>query len=89
VNLVATATEAKTQALLEAGIPGTGTATDAVCIVSPIPARADDERDPFGGPRSPGGAALARAVHAAVRDGAIGSRRRIDGDPGPIGRDGT
>ncbi len=65
VNAVATATEAKTQALWDAGIPGTGTATDAVCIACP------DEGPPhaFGGPRSTWGARLARAVHAAVLSG--------------------
>ena len=65
VNAVATATEAKTQALWDAGIPGTGTATDAVCIACP------DEGAPhaFGGPRSTWGARLARAVHAAVLSG--------------------
>ena len=65
VNAVATATEAKAQALWEVGIPGTGTATDAVCIACSDegPAAA------FGGPRSVWGARLARAVHGAVRGG--------------------
>lgn len=65
VNAVATATEAKAQALFEAGVPGTGTATDAVCIACP------DGGAPhaFGGPRSVWGARLARAVHAAVLGG--------------------
>ncbi|MGH9263789.1 MAG: adenosylcobinamide amidohydrolase [Acidimicrobiales bacterium] len=65
VNAVATATEAKAQALWEWRIPGTGTATDAVCIACPDegPAAA------FGGPRSVWGARLARAVHAAVLGG--------------------
>ena len=65
VNAVATATEAKTQALWAAGIGGTGTATDAVCIACPDegPAAA------FGGPRSVWGARVARAVHAAVLGG--------------------
>ena len=65
VNAVATATEAKTQALWDAGVAGTGTATDAVCIACP------DEGPPhaFGGPRSTWGARLARAVHAAVLSG--------------------
>jgi len=65
VNAVATATEAKAQALWERGIQGTGTATDAVCIACP-------DQGPvaaFGGPRSLWGARLARAVHAAVLDG--------------------
>jgi len=65
VNAVVTATEAKTQALFEAGIAGTGTATDAVCVACP------DEGQPhaFGGPRSLWGARLARAVHGAVLGG--------------------
>lgn len=66
VNAVATVTEAKTQALLDAGLNATGTATDAVCILCP-----DDGRmATFGGPRSMWGARLARAVHAAVLAGA-------------------
>lgn len=62
VNAVMTATEAKTQALLEAGIPGTGTASDAVLVCWPpaVPA------EPFAGPRSVWGARIGRAVHAAV-----------------------
>lgn len=70
VNVVMTATEAKTQALVEAGVPGTGTASDAVACVSPPagPAGAPAP-EPFGGPRSPWGARVGRAVHAAVRDG--------------------
>jgi adenosylcobinamide hydrolase len=64
VNAVVTATEAKTQALLDAGVPGTGTASDAVVICCP---RGGTE--PYGGPRSPWGARLARAVHATVATG--------------------
>ena len=66
VNAVATATEAKTQALHDAGYRSTGTPTDAVCIVctdTSVPAA-------FGGPRSVWGARLARAVHQAVLAGA-------------------
>lgn len=66
VNAVATATEAKVQAVLEAGFAGTGTATDAVCVAAPAGAPGED----FAGPRSPWGARIARAVHAAVRAGA-------------------
>jgi adenosylcobinamide hydrolase len=66
VNAVATATEAKVQALAEAGVPGTGTASDAVCVAAvgggPVEA--------YGGPRSRWGAPLARAVHRAVLRGA-------------------
>jgi adenosylcobinamide hydrolase len=66
VNAVATATEAKSQALRDAGFAATGTATDAVCIACPeagAPAA-------FGGPRSVWGARIARAVHRAVLAGA-------------------
>jgi adenosylcobinamide hydrolase len=66
VNAVITVTEAKTQALFEAGFDATGTATDAVCILAP----ATGPQAAFGGPRSPIGSRLARAVHAAVLDGA-------------------
>jgi adenosylcobinamide hydrolase len=62
VNAVATVAEAKAQALFELGVAGTGTATDAVCIVCP----AGGDAEPFGGPRSTWGARLARAVHATV-----------------------
>jgi adenosylcobinamide hydrolase len=65
VNAVMTATEAKTQALFDRGVPGTGTASDAVCIVCP----ASGAAELFAGPRSPLGAALARVVHAAVAGG--------------------
>ena len=65
VNAVATATEAKAQALWDAGVEATGTATDAVCVACPDDAR----RNAFGGPRSIWGSRLARAVHAAVSAG--------------------
>jgi adenosylcobinamide amidohydrolase len=69
VNAVATATEAKVQALLDVGFPGTGTATDAVCVAAPMDGAPGEE---FTGPRSPWGARIARAVHAAVQAGAVG-----------------
>jgi adenosylcobinamide hydrolase len=82
VNLVITATEAKTQALVEAGVPGTGTSSDAVCIAAqsfPSDARTTTARpagDPgaepdlaYGGPRSLWGSRAARAVHQAVAAG--------------------
>jgi adenosylcobinamide amidohydrolase len=79
VNAVITATEAKTQALLEAGVQATGTASDAVCIAAP----AGDDREDFAGPRSLWGARIARAVHAAVLAGAArdaaARRRPADG----------
>ena len=68
VNAVATATEAKAQALWDAGVEATGTATDAVCVACPEDAR----RNAFGGPRSVWGSRLARAVHAAVSAGLRG-----------------
>lgn len=64
VNALATATEAKAQALAEAGVPGTGTASDAVVVCCPP---GGDER--YGGPRSVWGARLARAVRQAVATG--------------------
>ncbi|MFE6867230.1 adenosylcobinamide amidohydrolase [Kitasatospora sp. NPDC057692] len=81
VNLLATATEAKVQALLDAGYDCSGTPSDAVCVA----VRAPDGRqaaDPFGGPRSPWGARLARAVHRAVVEGAHRDRERRAQGPG-------
>jgi len=66
LNALCTATEAKTQALFAAGVPGTGTASDAVTVVCPSTGRAEA----FAGPRSTWGARLARAVHEAVLTGA-------------------
>ena len=85
VNAVITATEAKTQALLEAGIRATGTASDAVCVAAP----AAGEQEDFAGPRSVWGARIARAVHAAVQAGtardAAARRRAADGvEPGTV-----
>jgi adenosylcobinamide hydrolase len=65
VNAVMTVTEAKSQALWDAGVPATGTASDAVCILCPD----DGPAEPFGGPRSRWGARLARATYRAVRAG--------------------
>lgn len=62
VNTVATATEAKVQALRDLGYEATGTATDAVVVLCPADGRAAD----FGGPRSVWGSRLARAVYDAV-----------------------
>ena len=71
VNAVATAVEAKTQALWEQGVRGTGTATDAICVAC----LEDGPVHSFGGPRSVWGARLARAVRDAVTAGA----RVLDG----------
>ncbi len=68
VNAVATATEAKVQALLDAGLDCSGTPTDAVCVAAPEPGH--DGGEPFAGPRSTWGARIARAVHTAVLAGA-------------------
>jgi adenosylcobinamide amidohydrolase len=66
LNALCTATEAKAQALFDAGVAGTGTASDAVTISCPP----DGPAEPFAGPRAVWGARLARAVHAAVLAGA-------------------
>jgi len=92
VNLLATATEAKVQALLEAGVAGTGTASDAVCVACPTGPLADEpspdaglvppmdrvagDRGRFGGPRSYWGARTARAVREAVARGAAADHGR-------------
>ncbi|MFN0280724.1 MAG: adenosylcobinamide amidohydrolase [Kineosporiaceae bacterium] len=87
VNAVVTATEAKTQALLEAAVPGTGTSSDAVCVACASPGDAavlDGGRgvEEYGGPRSPWGLRIARAVHAAVAAGtADWLALHPDGDP--------
>lgn len=73
VYAVQTATEAKAQALADARIAAenhdgfaTGTATDSICI-----AARPGASDPFAGPMSAAGAAIARCVHAAVCEGAL------------------
>ncbi|MZE56435.1 adenosylcobinamide amidohydrolase [Streptomyces sp. SID5770] len=74
VNAVATATEAKTQALVELGADASGTPTDAVCVAAPSPGGDGDGplAEPFAGPRSLWGARLARAVHRATREACAG-----------------
>ncbi len=74
VNAVVTVTEAKTQALYASEVPGTGTASDAVCLLCPT----GGSEDIFGGPRSYWGARLAAASYAAVVDG-IDRQRAVDG----------
>ncbi|NEC40088.1 adenosylcobinamide amidohydrolase, partial [Streptomyces rubrogriseus] len=59
------ATEAKVQALLDAGLDCSGTPTDAVCVAARAPV-GEAEVHAFAGPRSEWGARLARAVHRAV-----------------------
>jgi adenosylcobinamide hydrolase len=75
VNAVVTVTEAKTQALMEAGVPGTGTASDAVVVCCP-----PGGTEPYGGPRSTWGARLARATHEAI---AAGTARYLAGGLAP------
>jgi adenosylcobinamide hydrolase len=74
VNAVATVTEAKVQALLDHHVPGTGTASDAVCVLCPV----DGEPDPFGGPRSVWGGRLAQATYDAVSAGLLRQRQSVD-----------
>jgi adenosylcobinamide amidohydrolase len=85
VNAVITATEAKTQAVLEAGFRCTGTASDAICVASPagraVGPVADRAEEQFAGPRSEWGARIARAVHAAVYAGAREYAARVKGQP--------
>ena len=70
-NLLCTVTEAKAQALADGGVPGTGTASDAVAVLCPCPegGETDEPVERFGGPRSMYGAPLARAVYGALRVG--------------------
>ncbi len=68
VNAVVTATEAKTQALVEAGVPGSGTSSDAVAVACPAPVPGEPVEE-YGGPRSDHGRLVARTVHRAVSDG--------------------
>ncbi|WP_084700368.1 adenosylcobinamide amidohydrolase [Streptacidiphilus anmyonensis] len=77
VNLLATATEAKVQALLDADCSCSGTPTDAICVAvrEPVPG---EQPELFGGPRSRWSSRLARAVHRAVLQGAEGDRTRGD-----------
>ncbi|WP_173817399.1 adenosylcobinamide amidohydrolase [Mycobacterium sp. IEC1808] len=79
VNAVATVTEAKVQALHDAGVRATGTASDAIVVHCPT----GGAPETYGGPRSAFGARIARAVHAAVLAGARSwlagsSERRYD-----------
>jgi adenosylcobinamide amidohydrolase len=83
VNAVITITEAKTQALLELRVPGTGTASDAVTVCWPDAPGVEA----FCGPRSRWGAPLALATHAAVVAG-IEAQRRWEAElQAPGGRD--
>jgi adenosylcobinamide hydrolase len=72
VNAVMTVTEAKSQALWDAGLKATGTPSDAVAVLC-LPS---GPAEAFGGPRSRWGSRLARAAHQAVLEGsqAAGTR---------------
>jgi len=79
VTAVQTATEAKAQALADAGVralnhhgPATGTATDAICVATPPGGEVA-----FAGPATAVGAAIAHAVHGAVLSGARIHRRTV------------
>jgi adenosylcobinamide hydrolase len=79
VAAVQTATEAKAQALADAGVralnhhgPATGTATDAICVAKPPGAEIA-----FAGPATAIGGAIAHAVHGAVLSGARIHRRTV------------
>jgi adenosylcobinamide amidohydrolase len=79
VAAVQTATEAKAQALADAGVralnhhgPATGTATDAICVATTPGAEVA-----FAGPATAIGAAIAHAVHGAVLSGARIHRRTV------------
>ncbi|MCB5911566.1 adenosylcobinamide amidohydrolase [Streptomyces sp. SF28] len=92
VNAVATATEAKVQALFECGCDASGTPTDAVCVAARAP-RPGERAEEFAGPRSLWGARLARAVRratlrAVTLDAASRSpeRERAPGGPPRAGR---
>jgi adenosylcobinamide hydrolase len=66
VNSVATITEAKVQAMSDHEIAGTGTASDAVCLLCPIDG---GPVEPFCGPRSVWGRRIADATYDAVAAG--------------------
>ena len=66
-NAVMTATEAKSQAVPEAGFHATGRASDAICVAAPEAGEPEDSA----GPRSLRGARIARAVHSSVHAGAV------------------
>ncbi len=70
VNAVMTATEAKAQALGDCGVPGTGTATDAVTVVW----TSGGAPERFAGPRSRWGSRIGQAVYDAVGAGAAANR---------------
>jgi len=70
------ATEARTLAVLAAGLPSrrsgahaTGTGTDCIALLTPLAQTATHPADAYAGKHTAVGAALGRAVHAAVEAG--------------------
>lgn len=61
-NAIITTTEAKTVALMDCGVRGTGTTSDAVAIVCPV-----GEGEKYAGTATDAGICLARAVRNAVK----------------------
>lgn len=76
VNVISTVTEAKAQALFDHGIEGSGTASDAICVVCPEFALSKENFSDalFGGPLSYWGSRLARATYDAVSEGLLKQR---------------
>jgi adenosylcobinamide amidohydrolase len=73
VNAVITMTEAKTQALGDLGVPGTGTASDAVVVLWP----SEGVPETFCGPRSDLGVPLANATYQAVRASSVATHPEL------------
>lgn len=69
VQAVGTVTEAKAQVLVRSGVPGTGTASDAVVVLCPGEDGRPGAEMPFAGVRSAWGMRIAQAVHDAVGGG--------------------
>lgn len=76
VNAVMTITEAKVQGLLDHGVPGTGTASDAVLLTWP----SAGQPQVFGGPRTRWGARIAQSTYEACAAG-IGDWIRRHAEP--------
>ncbi|QLH74408.1 MAG: bifunctional adenosylcobinamide hydrolase/alpha-ribazole phosphatase CbiS [Methanomassiliicoccales archaeon] len=65
-NAIITATEAKSAALMDCGVRGTGTTSDAVAITCPV---GDGEK--YAGTATDAGICLARAVRMAVKESTL------------------
>ena len=86
VQAVGTITEAKAQVLVHAGVPGTGTASDAVVVLCPEGGLGspDGPAEAFAGVRSVWGQRVARAVYAAVAAGLAAHPWRPDDGAGVV-----